>query len=70
MNSHPHYDSDFGYITAKRRVHLHWPKLLVNLIHYQNIHVINVQLMFPLCQGVCLITQETQGQLYLMAMLS
>ena len=59
----PHNDWDFGYITAKWRIILHWPKLLVNLIQYQNIHVINVQLMFPLCQGVYLITQDTEGQL-------
>ena len=35
----------------------------VNLIRYQNIHVVNVQRMFPLRQGVCLITQETWRRL-------
>ena len=32
-------------------------------IQYQNIHVVNVQWMFPLRQRVCLITQEIWGQL-------
>ena len=30
-----------------------------NQIRYQNIHVVNVRRMFPLHQGICLITQKT-----------
>ena len=31
----------------------------VSQIRYHNIHELNVRQMFQLCEGVCLITQET-----------
>ena len=39
------------------------PSSFVNRIRYQNIHVVNVRQIFLLGLGVCLITQESQGQL-------
>ena len=35
----------------------------INPTRYQNNHVVNVQQMFPLRQGVCLISEKMEGQL-------